>query len=295
MHVEVVLATDEEFAEVANPVLVQMFGPDGVPCWRRSAVVCIPPVDQRQGAMSFAVLDERVPLAGAAGTYTVLVTMEHGGAPTGGTAQLRMFERDSDGPRRPLMVLGTAEQAARLASVPGLDVRRWPQAIDADVVVLVPAGATDEAIVAARQALSRGTGVVCLDPAGSYQRLVDRPDGASDFGGVSTMRSWLYQRDDWGRRHPMFDGLPSGGLLDWDHYRELFTPVVFRPPAEAAVTAVAGAIRASQDYDAGLTVWTEQVGPGLLLGVTFGLEPLAGRHPVADRLLYNAVAAVSGG
>ena len=31
----------------------------------------------------------------------------------------------------------------------------------------------------------------------------------------------LYHRDDWVRRHPLFEGLPAGGLMDWTFYRTI--------------------------------------------------------------------------
>ena len=34
------------------------------------------------------------------------------------------------------------------------------------------------------------------------------------------MHDWLYQNNDWAKRHPIFEGLPTG-LLDYQFYREI--------------------------------------------------------------------------
>jgi hypothetical protein len=289
VRIEVVLATDEDFAEAEPPVLVQIFDPRGAQCWHRATVVRIPTMAARQGRVTFPVLDEHIRLAGEPGLYTVLVTMQQGGAPTGGQAQVRLFERKPEREMLPVAVLGTHEQSARLAAVPGLAAYPWRSADRSSRdVLLVTTGATSEALDAARRAMISGASVVCLDCTDGYRHLTNRPSDDPAFE-VSPIRSWLYQRDDWCRPHPLFDGLTAGGLLDWDRFRELITPMVSRPRPAAAVTPLAGVIRASQDYDAGLTTWIETVGSGQLLVSTLGIEDLLTQHPVADQLLYNAI------
>jgi hypothetical protein len=53
-----------------------------------------------------------------------------------------------------------------------------------------------------------------------------------------------------------------------------------------AVEPIAGVLRASQDYDSGLTIWSTSVGPGQLVGCTYAVEATVG-HPVTDLLLRN--------
>ena len=42
-------------------------------------------------------------------------------------------------------------------------------------------------------------------------------------GTASPIRGWLYLKDEWAKRHPIFDGLPSGGLMDYTFYRNHFS------------------------------------------------------------------------
>ncbi len=93
-------------------------------------------------------------------------------------------------------------------------------------------------------------------------------------------------KDEWAKRHPVFDGLPAGGLMDCAFYREIIpdTALVGQdPPAEA----VAGAIKASQDYSSGLMLAVYESGAGRYILNTLLIRDNLGSHPVAERLLRN--------
>ncbi|MEJ7678139.1 MAG: hypothetical protein WKG06_09805 [Segetibacter sp.] len=44
---------------------------------------------------------------------------------------------------------------------------------------------------------------------------------------MSTIHSWLYLKDEWVKQHPIFEGLPAGGLMDHQFYRELISGTVW--------------------------------------------------------------------
>jgi hypothetical protein len=105
-------------------------------------------------------------------------------------------------------------------------------------------------------------------------------------GTASPMHGWLYLKDEWAKRHPIFDGLPNGGLMDYTFYREIIPDVVLSgqdPPTEA----VAGAIKASQDYSSGLMVAVHESGAGRFILSTLLIRENLGPNPVAERLLRN--------
>ena len=120
-------------------------------------------------------------------------------------------------------------------------------------------------------------------------RKDDQPLGwlpLANKGTVSSIRGWLYLKDEWAKRHPIFDGLPSGGLMDYTFYREIIPDTVLvgqDPPAEA----VAGAIKASQDYSSGLMVAVFESGAGRFVLNTLLIREHLGTNPVAERLLCN--------
>jgi hypothetical protein len=105
-------------------------------------------------------------------------------------------------------------------------------------------------------------------------------------GAVANLPSWLYHKDEWTKRHPIFEGLPAGGLMDYAFYRELVPDHAFvglDPPAEA----VAGAIDASCGYASGLLVAVYRLGEGKLVLNALRIREHLGRHPAAERLLRN--------
>jgi hypothetical protein len=135
--------------------------------------------------------------------------------------------------------------------------------------------------------IKRGASVVFLTP--DVFAKGDQPLGwlpLANQGDRLTIRGWLYLKDEWAKRHPIFDGLQAGGLMDYTFYREIIPDVVFsgqHPPAEA----VAGAVKASQDYSSGLTVAVYDLGAGRFILNTLRIRDNLGRHPAAERLLRN--------
>jgi hypothetical protein len=105
-------------------------------------------------------------------------------------------------------------------------------------------------------------------------------------GGLVGIYGWLYLKDEWAKQHPIFAGLQAGGLLDYTVYREIIPDLVFtglEPPTEA----VAGAIKASQDYASGLMLSVHGLGAGRFILNTLQIRETLGQHPLAERLLRN--------
>ncbi len=105
-------------------------------------------------------------------------------------------------------------------------------------------------------------------------------------GTLQGITGWLYLRDEWTNPSPLLDGLPAGGLMDYITWRELIPDLLLRgqEPPEAAV---AGAIKASQDYASGLTLGVWRLGAGQMVVNTLRISEHLGRHPIAERLLRN--------
>ncbi len=290
LRFDVVLASDGDLAGEDLPVLAQVFSEGGREVWRHESFLTVPPAGS--APMVYPALDETVQLDGPEGVYTFRVGLERGGAPTGGLARVRVMDRVSLPDGSSCTVIGAGDSGTAIVDLLGPGTSLWEGGpLDPSRPVLVwgdePAQAS--ALVAGcRHVLAAGGTVICLS-AQLYARLAaELEDSRRDPGEASTLHSWLYLRDDWGRRHPVFAGLQAGGLLDYSVYRDLISDEVFRP-GDADVVAIAGAVKASQGYDSALTMWECPVGPGRLIGSTFRLRELLGRHPVADRLLVNLV------
>ena len=105
-------------------------------------------------------------------------------------------------------------------------------------------------------------------------------------GRVSQIARWLYHSDEWAKRHPIFEGLLAGGLLDYDRYRDLISDVVFMD-IEPAADPVAGGINASWGYQSGLIVGTYDFGAGSFILNSLLIRENLGKVPQAERLIRN--------
>jgi len=134
--------------------------------------------------------------------------------------------------------------------------------------------------------IEAGATVVFLSPAVFKVAPSELASPFRDAGVFTHFHSWLYLKDEWAKKHPIFAGLPAGGLMDTTFYRELIPDVLLvtnRPPTEA----VAGAIKASQDYSSGLMVSVHRHGKGHFILNTLLIRENLGQHPAAEQLLRN--------
>lgn len=289
---EVILATDGGLPEEHLPVLAQLFDPDSNKIWRHESALSISADSARARPMSHPVLDETVHLTGRAGEYTFRIGFERGSAPTGGVAEVLVVAPVCKPKGPSCTIVGSNNHTSLVLDLLGPSTRIWDGGpLDpARPVIWWHDQSADESaagLAACRRLVTEGGTVICLS-VHTYMQLASAVEGGAqlDRGEASTLYSWLYLRDDWARRHPAFAGLQAGGLLDYAMYRELISDEVFRP-GPSDVTAIAGAIKASQGYDSALTMWERHFGSGRLIGSTFRLRELVGQHPIADRLLVN--------
>ena len=105
-------------------------------------------------------------------------------------------------------------------------------------------------------------------------------------GALSGLPSWLYHKDEWARRHPIFEGLPAGDLLDYTFYRELIPDAAW-VGQEAPLVAVAAANNAAQGYSAGLLLAVGELGAGRFVLNALRIRENLGSHPAAERILRN--------
>jgi hypothetical protein len=111
-----------------------------------------------------------------------------------------------------------------------------------------------------------------------------------------------YRADMWAKNHPIFDGLPSGGLLDPTFYREIlpqhallrrhtvgrgFTEEEAIAELDQPDEAVCGANRLSATYASGLHVVVYRLGAGRFILNNLLVRGNLGQVPAAERLLRN--------
>ena len=156
--------------------------------------------------------------------------------------------------KQPVMMWGEdTELSARLAS---LGINCLPFTAEAratDGVILashdIPPTGGKAALDALLEKVEDGAQVFFLDPevfaSGSdptaHLPLAKRGTAANPFD-----TSCYYAKDEWAKAHPIFSGLPSGGILDFGYYRELLADRLWQGQDTPDET-VAGAIATSSD------------------------------------------------
>ena len=297
VRLEAVLANEDALRPGKYPARFEVVGPDQTRVFRRSfAVTMVELPDARaisNPPMAMPILTEDIVIDGPPGKYRFLATFEQGAAAAGGEVEFYVTDPAQMPPVDAQVTLwGEDPELAKWLSDRGMRTRPFASAapaqrevILASTAVQAPGGGAAFAELARR--IARGSTVVFLSP-GVFAKE-NQPTGwlpLANKGSLASLPSWLYHKDDWCKRHAIFDGLPAGGLMDYAYYREIIPDVAFvgqDPPAQA----VAGAINASQGYSSGLLVAVYEMGAGRLVLSTLRIRENLGVNPAAERLLRN--------
>ena len=149
--------------------------------------------------------------------------------------------------------------------------------------------------------IARGSAVVFLDPAtlsdGQNATRWAPLKGKGLLAGINWVGGY-YRADMWAKNHPIFAGLPSGGLLDPTCYREIlpqhallrchtvgrgFTEVEVTAELDQPEEAVCGANRLSATYASGLHVAVYRLGAGRFILNNLLVRNNLGQVPAAER------------
>jgi hypothetical protein len=301
IRLDAVLANEDVLKPGDYPARLQVIGPNVTRILDRRITVTIPP--RKAGSeppLAQTCFSGEVAIDGPTGKYQLLATFERRAAAAGGTIEFHVTDPAEMPPVDTDVVLwGDDPPLAQWFSAHGIRTHPFPSLPSAadgvktghPEVILAsskpPAPGGKAAFDVLSKRIAAGATAVFLDP--QVFAAVDAPTAFLPLehkGTLATIRGWLYLKDEWAKRHPIFDGMPAGGLMDYNYYRELIPDLVWQgqdPPAEA----VAGAIKASQDYASGLMIAVYPLGKGRLVLNTLKIRENLETHPAAQRLLRN--------
>ncbi len=295
VRLDAVLANEDALPAGTYPVRLMVVGPDAARVWERKFTVTIPdPHTKPEPPMVLPVFSEEVPIDGPSGPYRFLADFEAGAAAAGGQAEFRLYD-PADMPRVNAEVTLWGEDPELNQWLTQHDIRVRPATEDPPTqreVILAsgkaPAeGAAAFAGLAAR--IARGSTAIFLT-----HEMLRRNDQATGYlplirkGTIANLPSWLYHKDEWCKHHPIFDGLPSGGLMDYTVYREILPDGAFSgqdPPDET----VAAGLNTALPYSSGVFLGVYRLGAGRFIVNVLGIRNHLGGTPVAERLLRNLV------
>jgi len=280
---EAVLANEDALPPGEYPVRVQVIGPQQQRILQKVVNVTV----GKESPFAMPIFAEDVAVDGPSGRYRFLASFLRGGAATGGETEFYVTDpTDMPSVKTEVVLAGDDSALGKWLGDHGI---RW-RTLAADErsrheVILV--GNKPPAFAPLWQRVEHGATAVFLSP--EVLKKGDQTLGwlpLAKQGTASSIVGWLYLKDEWAKRHPIFAGLPAGGLMDYTFYRELIPDTVLTgqdPPAEA----VAGAIKASQDYSSGLMLAVYHTGTGRFILNTLLIRENLGRHPAAERLLRS--------
>ena len=297
-RLEAVLANEDALCPGDYPVRLQVLGPGNDRVFQTSVTITIPSQASSEPGqeMPFAlpVFSGEVPIDGPSGRYRFLASFERGAAATCGEAVFYAVD-PADMPKveRDVLIWGDDPGLADWLQSHGIAARPLgavPQTERELILVgAKPAAAGAPAWRDLITRITRGSAVVFLchevfadgDQATRWIPLVGK--------GRFSAGSDLYIRDEWTKRHPIFEGLPAGGLMDYAFYREIIPDRAFcdqDPPTEIAAAGIRAAIHPS-GYASGVLASVYRTGAGMYVLNTLRVRETLGTNPVAERLLRN--------
>jgi len=253
--------------------------------------------------------DEEITINGPEGKYKVLATLDKGGFADAGETEFYVTTRDKniELPRE-VVLLGNDSIVRNWLTEHNCKVLPFSveQAKRQTIIISEQAPDSLTMLCVARQ-MARGSSVIFLEPSSlkkgndpTYWLPLDKKGTVASMDDVAG----YYRSDRWVKKHPFFEGLPSGGMMDYICFRNIISknaisghttipdkgPHTFvekNIPLTYPAETVCGATRISHTYCSGiqLGVWIFEQGKFIvnMLNIAENL----GKDPAADRLFCN--------
>ncbi|MCL5098189.1 MAG: hypothetical protein M1608_11815, partial [Candidatus Omnitrophica bacterium] len=296
VQLEAVLSNFDVMKSGQYPVRIQVVGPDLYRVLDRTVNVTIPnPKSNPEPSFVIPAFSETMAIDGPSGRYRLLVTFQKGGAATGGetdfyvTDQAEMPDVETE-----ITLWGNDPDLAKWLIDHNIRYRPFASGESTHREVILASGPSpsiDGSRLFSELArhIVRGSCTVFLSP-GLFR------DGENPVAWVPLAKkgsiqniNWCggyYRADAWAKKHPIFDGLPSAGILDYNFYREII-PQVAWCGLDAPMETIAGDINATFGYSSGIEIAVFNLGAGKFILNVLKIRENLGDNPAAERLLRN--------
>lgn len=294
VKLEAVLVNEDALRPGSYPVRLQVIGPELTRVFDKTITVTVPEAAPgNEPPMVQQAFAEDVVVDGPPGRYRFIATFEERAVACGEEIQFFVDVLPSEMPpvEQEIVLMSDDQDLATWLTNHGIAHRPYQPGAQTQREVILCSGrpTIDPAVLFPdlAQRMARGSTVVFLTT-DTYARG-DESTGwlpLQTKGTVTSVPRWLYHADEWCKRHPIFAGLPAGGVMDYGDYRELIPDLVFAD-IEPAADPVAGAINAAWGYQSGLMVGVYTFGDGRFILNSLRIRDNLGQVPQADRLLRN--------
>ncbi|MGB2754844.1 MAG: glycoside hydrolase family 2 TIM barrel-domain containing protein [Phycisphaerae bacterium] len=292
VRLEAVLVNRDALKPGKYPVRIQVVGPNLEPILDKEISVEVPDTDGKsEPPFARLVFDENLVIDSPSGKCRFLATFQRGAAAGGGDVEFYVADpADAPAVKSEIVLWGEDERMADWLTKQGIRWRKFEGGQQSAREVILasgrapsPGGAPVFSELARR--IARGSAVVFLTPSGDtmqWSPLSEKPV-------LRGTPMWYFHADFWAKRHPILDGLPCGGIMDYRFYRDVISDQVFsrkQPPDEAvcgAMLACGGDGSSRSD----LAISVHRLGEGRFILNSLRIRDSLGSHPAAERLLRN--------
>ncbi len=302
-NVEIVLANEDILRPGKYPARWKVVGPKGLIVADHQVTVQIPKSKGNVPApLVVPVVLEDLKIDEPAGMYEVVIFLEQGAAPAAGSESFFISDpAEYAVPDAPITIWEEGTVLHDFLIEKGVKCNLFDPLKESEHREILLLGKLNnpatsrgewEAFI---ERIHRGSVAIFLHPE-SLQRNMDLLYWVPlEMNGLMTKSAtWAAGRDDYAQNHPIFDGMPCGGMLDTKYYRDLIPERTFDHQDPAPDEVVCGAIGAgyyvTQDkegYYSGDHIAIFSFGEGRFVLNTFLIGEHIGKHPVADRLVLN--------
>jgi hypothetical protein len=300
VELKAVVANEDALLPGNYPIRLQIIGPDNRAVFDKTVNVKIQDRKTKpEQPLAIPFFEQDVAVKGPTGKYQFVAAFQRGGAAAGGTVDFYVTDA-ADMPKVETDVALWGDDPAVARWLAGRAVPSHPLAPDKQdrrevIVVGRKTGASDTAgWRALARHIARGSTAIFLSPQvfqkgdsrAGWVPLINKGRLGAKLSFLNT--DWFYVHDPWVKKHPIFDGLPAGGLMDYTFYRSLISDTRWGD-LDAPAELVAASINTSFTYDSETVVAVYQLGAGRFILNTLGVCERLGEDPAAERLLRNMI------
>ena len=306
-EVEAIVASEDVLKPGDYPVCLKITGAAGV-VWEHKSTLHIPETRAGEDApLTWQIMRENITLNVPEGKYKLHASMENA-APCAGCISFYVSESANYPKVESAVTLwGIDSKTETWLHLQGVNTTKFEDpAHDNREVILIGdsielADDTNGWIELARR-IAQGSTAVFISPK-AFIRKIDQqePDPVGwlpleNKGRCYDFHDWLYHKETVGKYHPIFKGLPSKSILDWDYYGQVISHTIMEgqdtPDDTAAAAFAAGycnGTATNTGYECGTVICSYNFGSGRFIINALSILDNLDKNPAADKLLLNLI------
>jgi sugar lactone lactonase YvrE len=302
VKLETVLANEDVLRSGSYQAELSIVDKTDAVVWHKTVALVVP---EGEAPLAIPFFSENVVADWPAGKYRLTVRLAGRTDAAGGEAVFYVGDKaDMPAVNAQVTLWGRDEDLRKWLETAG--IKTVPYSTNAPnrrELILVgqdrPADFTGESFPELARRVSSGSTVVFLshlawtsqnrEKTGVKQAILWPPLMQEAKTSVRSLPMWLYHADHWAKKHPVFAGMPAGGMLDHVYYREILGDLCLSdaPPPTEAIAGANYTAAIFGGYHSGLTLASYDLGAGRFFINTLQISDNLGKVPSAELLLRN--------